>query len=219
MLRLTTAYSVREIDDIVSKKRKRPSRTNINARVILPAFKEDRKDVGEKVFNIPKIFHYYNKHMREINRFNALMTAYSSQRAYNRNWMPLFNWHLDASLVNAYCLCEPSRKERQEHQKFLEQVVMKLLKEGDISARKHQPPPPVTILPRLLRGNHNWQDLKGSRTCIQCRIDIKGRGFGREISDNSGISPRTRGGCKVCKVFLCRKGDCVKRFHERIVAM
>lgn len=61
--------------------------------------------------------------------------------------------------------------------------------------------------------------MKGSRTCVMCRIDIQKRGFGREISGNRGSAPRTRGGCSICNVFLCRKGDCVKRFHERNVAL
>ncbi len=47
-----------------------------------------------------------------------------------------------------------------------------------------------------------------------CRKDVQTRGFGREIDGNRGNPPKTRGGCKVCKVYLCRKGDCVKRFHN-----
>ena len=46
-----------------------------------------------------------------------------------------------------------------------------------------------------------------------CRKDNRKRGFGREISGNSMAALRTRGGCSVCKVHLCRKGDCVKRFY------
>lgn len=45
VLGLTTAYGVREIDDSVSKKRKRPSKTSTNARVVLLAFKENGQDV------------------------------------------------------------------------------------------------------------------------------------------------------------------------------
>ena len=155
--------------------------------------------------------------MGEVDRFNALVAAYTSQRACNRNWMPLFHWHLDGSLTNAFKLCEPMGS-TQEHQKFLESIVVELLKEGDL-CRVRPNPPPITILPRQLRGSHEWKDLKGSRTCVMCRINIQKRGFGREISGNRGAPPRTRGGCSVCKVFLCRKGDCVQRFHERVVAM
>ena len=48
-----------------------------------------------------------------------------------------------------------------------------------------------------------------------CRNDVQKRGFGKEISGNRGGVRKTRGGCRVCNVFLCRKGDCVRRFHER----
>lgn len=107
VLGLTTAYGVREVNDSISKKRKRPSKTSTNARIILPTFKENGQDVWEKEFKVPKLFYYYNKHMGEVDRFNALVAAYTSQRAYNRNWIPLFHWYLDGSLVNAFKLCEP----------------------------------------------------------------------------------------------------------------
>ena len=115
VLGLSTAYGVREIKDSISKKRKRPNKTSTNARVVLPAFKENDKDISEKDFMVPKLFYYYNKHMGEVDRFNALMAAYSSQRACNRNWMPLFNWHLDGSLANAFKLSKPSNRIRQAH--------------------------------------------------------------------------------------------------------
>ena len=60
VLGLTTAYGVREVDDSISKKRKRFSKTSTNARVVLPAFKEN----GQYVW--------------EVDRFNALVAAYTS---------------------------------------------------------------------------------------------------------------------------------------------
>ena len=57
--------------------------------------------------------------------------------------------------------------------------------------------------------------MKASRTCIIYHIDIKKRGFNREISGNRGSASRTRGEYTIYKVFLCRKGDYIKRFHNR----
>ena len=88
VLALTTVYSVREIDNVIPKKRKRPSKTSTNARVVLPAFKENDQPIQEKEFKVPKLFYYYNKYIGEIDRFNALVATYTSQRACNRNWMP-----------------------------------------------------------------------------------------------------------------------------------
>ena len=45
VLGLSTAYGAREIEDSISKKRKRPSKTSTNTRVVLPAFKENNQDV------------------------------------------------------------------------------------------------------------------------------------------------------------------------------
>ena len=132
MLGLTTAYGVKEVEDSISKKRKRPSKTSTNARVVLPAFKENDQDIFEKEFKVPKLFYHYNKHMGEV----SLVAAYSSQPACNRNWMLLFHWHLDGSLANAYKLYEPltsSIRTNQKHQKFLENVIAELFKEGDPS--------------------------------------------------------------------------------------
>ena len=213
VLALTTAYGVRDVDDTITKKRKRPSRTSTNNRIVLPAFKEDGKDVWQKEFNVPKIFFYYNLYMREIDRFNALMAAYSSQRACNRNWMPGLHWLLDGSLSNTFKLCDPIGMFHNEHQKFLEDVVVELLKEGGDSYRDLPPLPSLATKPKPLRGNHEWQDLKSIRMCFQCRKNNRKRTFGTIISGNSVAAPRTRGGCAVCKVHLCRKGDCVTRFH------
>ena len=88
--------------------------------------------------------------MGEVDQFNALVAVYTSQQACNRNWMPLFNWHLDGSLSNAFTLCELEGSQRQEHQKFLEQVVVELLKEGE-SHQKIPPPPPIITQPKRLQ--------------------------------------------------------------------
>ena len=78
VLGLTTVYGVREIKDFISKKRKRLSKTSTNIRVVLPAFKENDKNIFKKEFQVPKLFYYYNKHIGEVDRFNALVAIYSS---------------------------------------------------------------------------------------------------------------------------------------------
>lgn len=93
------------------------------------------------------------------------------------------------------------------------------LMKDEISNRKIPSPPAITTLPKPLRDNHDWQNMKGNRTCVQCRADIKDRDFDREISGNRKNPPRTRDDYTVCNVFLCRKGDCVKRFHSKKTIM
>ena len=188
---LTPAYGVREVDDSVSKKKgKRPSRTSTNARVVLPAFKENGNDDYEQEMKIPRLFCYYNEHKGEADRLNALVAAYTSQRACNRVWMPLFNWHPDGSLTNAFKLSKSLSQSPKEHQQFLEAVVVDLLQEGD-SCRI-----------RPVRGNHEWIDLKSIRACFTCRIGVKNRGFGRDNNGDRGNAPRTRGGCGVCSLLM-----------------
>ena len=85
ILDLITAYRVKEINNSISKKRKRFNKTSINTRIILPAFRENNKDISKKEIKVPRLFYYYNKYISEVNRFNALIAIYTFQRAYNRN--------------------------------------------------------------------------------------------------------------------------------------
>ena len=93
-------------------------------------------------------------------------------------------------------------------------MIVRLLKERGECFRKRSPSPPIIIKPKSLRGNYDWQDLGGIRAYIVYRIDVKNRGFNREISDNRGMTSRSRGGCLIYHIYLCRKGDCVKRFYK-----
>ena len=90
---------------------------------------------------------------------------------------------------------------------------MGLLKEGRKDRRSRQPPTPLSTLPKPVRGNHEWQDLKTVRQCFMCRLDRQKKGFrrfGKEISSNSEGVRKTRGGCAVCKISLCKEGTCVE---------
>ena len=71
-------YNIRDINNSVFKKRKRFNKININARIILYTFKENEKDVLKKILKILKLFFYYNKYMKEVNRFNALTIIYNN---------------------------------------------------------------------------------------------------------------------------------------------
>ena len=93
-------------------------------------------------------------------------------------------------------------------------MIIGLLKEGGEYFRKRLSPLSIIIKSKSLRGNYDWQDLGGIRVYIIYRMDVKNRGFDREISGNRGITPRSRGECLVYHIYLCRKGDCVKRFHK-----
>ena len=73
---MVIAYNVRDIDDLIFKKRKCFNKTNINARIILSAFKKNKQNMSKKILKILKLFFYFNKHIKEMNRFNALMIIY-----------------------------------------------------------------------------------------------------------------------------------------------
>lgn len=115
-------------------------------------------------------------------------------------------------LTNAFKLCELMNQSRQEHQRLIEDVVMALSNEGEISRNLPFLPLIITQL-KALRGNHEWQDLSSIRKCFKCRKDVQTRAFGNGISENRGGAPRTQGGCRVCGIYLWRKGNGMKRVH------
>ena len=48
-----------------------------------------------------------------------------------------------------------------------------------------------------------------------CRINIQKKDFDREISNNKDDSRKSKKEYYMCDVFLCRKGDYIKRFHNK----
>ena len=57
--------------------------------------------------------------------------------------------------------------------------------------------------------------MKRNRTCIIYRINIQKRDFDREISNNKSDSRKSKKGYYIYDIFLYRKGNCVKRFHNK----
>ena len=47
-----------------------------------------------------------------------------------------------------------------------------------------------------------------------CRKDLKNKRFNIKINDNRKGTRKTKKGCVVCNIFLCRKGDYIKRFYN-----
>ena len=94
-------------------------------------------------------------------------------------------------------------------------MIMKLFKKGDLNRGRSNLPPILTQL-KNLRNNYDWKALDTTWAYLMYRKNIQNGGFGREISGDKGNAPRTRGGCQVCKVHLCRKGTCVERFYAII---
>ena len=81
----------------------------------------------------------------------------------------------------------------QEYQRFLEDTVMELLKEG-VSYRKRSPLPSIITQAKQLRGNHDWQALGGIRACTIEYIAWTSRmGVLVERSVVKGVALRSRG--------------------------
>ena len=90
--------SYHDIRKKVERLRRRPKLTSTNASIVRNIFKE----ASRKMLPIPEFIDDYNYNMGAVDIADQLRSYYSTQQTSRRNWLPLFYWLLDTSLVNAY---------------------------------------------------------------------------------------------------------------------
>ncbi|RPB02906.1 hypothetical protein L873DRAFT_1761793 [Choiromyces venosus 120613-1] len=70
------------------------------------------------MFSIPVIIDNYSHNMNGVNLADQLCASYPTQLTSLHNWLPLFFWILDTSVINSfilYCLSHPNAKHHQFH--------------------------------------------------------------------------------------------------------
>jgi len=125
--------SYHDITKKVERLRRRPKKTSTNAAVVRNIFNNESR----KILPIPEFIDDYNYHMGSVNIADQLRSYYSTQQRCRRNWLPLFYWLLDTSLVNAYRIQRTinshsgsPRKLQSEHFHFRSEVVDQLIHTG-----------------------------------------------------------------------------------------
>ncbi|KAF9271484.1 hypothetical protein BGZ74_005990, partial [Mortierella antarctica] len=107
---LTTIHSLHTPESFVETERRRPRLTSTNGRKVNLIF----GDQPRKLVTIPKIIDDYNKNMGSVDIADQLRQYYSTQMRSLRNWLPLFLWLLDTSIINAYIMRCIHLNERQK---------------------------------------------------------------------------------------------------------
>jgi len=159
--------SYHDITKRVERLRRRPKKTSTNASIVRNIF----NDQSRKILPIPEFINDYNYHMCSVDIADQLRSYYSTQQRCRRNWLPLFYWLLDTSLVNAYRIhrtisshSNTGRKLQSEHFHFRSDVADQLINTGihlneratspssSVSSPPHFRPAPrepkVTYIPR-----------------------------------------------------------------------
>jgi len=93
--------TIHRITEHVNRERKKPRTTSTNATITCRAFQPSSQ---RQVFAIPQVIDDYNQFINGVDRADQLRASYPSQLKVQRNWLPLFYWLLDTSIVNSFIL-------------------------------------------------------------------------------------------------------------------
>jgi len=126
MLLLTTIHDLRSM---VLSKRRKPATTSTNAKAARRPFGEKEH---RKLLPIPELIMDYNHNMGGVDITDQLRAGYSTHRKCWRNWLSLWFWLLDVTLVNSYLLYKNIHHKRSQDQvSFWRAIVEYLIHEAN----------------------------------------------------------------------------------------
>ncbi|TKA71579.1 hypothetical protein B0A49_11802 [Cryomyces minteri] len=119
VLIMTTVYTGKES---IIRKRKKPSNTSSNARVVRVVF----DDHTELELPIPLVVDHYNYYMNAVDIADQLVAAYKTQRTHFKDWKALFYWLFDVALINCYKIAQRAghwKKQRLFRKQLAKQLI------------------------------------------------------------------------------------------------
>ena len=215
------------VSDSTTRLRRRPAGTSSVAL-------QTRKMFGDNArawLEIPTLIDLYNHYMKGVDTADQLRSYYVTHRRFRKTWRPLFNFLLTTITTNCFKLssfAHPGWPHKAGHKAFLEKLVHRLF-ESSIRLTTRSLPPSIIWKPAV---EHGYKPVKISSkllTCWECKqagkttlIERKSRRKPlAELSNCSVLkssnsnervrrkqAPRTRFGCQLCQIPLCRAGDC-----------
>ena len=172
-----------------------------------------------------------------------MRSYYSSLRRHRKTWKPLFNFLLHTVATNCYKLSSfatPGWPHKAGHKAFLQELIRTLLK-SSIRVPKlmqsHIPTSQITLKPVVEHGYKperiNDKDVAcsacveaGRKTSIKrisCRKPLAelSKNTVRKASNRDNWQrrqrpPRTRFGCRLCRIPLCKEGGCWQEHIDRL---
>ena len=205
--------TIHEITAYINRERKKPRSTSTNAATTRRVFAAGQ---DRQVFPIPAAVDDYNNNMNGVDIADQLRSSYPTQLKALRNWLPLFFWLLDTSIVNSFILYR-LEKPNASHRTFRIELATHLY----TCCKKSTPLPRVRRtykrktqvpyaskydqnLPPVTPGsNHELIHLPpGKRpSCVFCRFTKRQR-------------HQTRFACSICSLPFC-KLNCFDAFHSQ----
>jgi len=127
---LTTAHSCQK-HDRKDRYRRRPRETTSNRAAVQGVWGPQ----AHRNLSVPALTADYNDNMGGVDIADQCRTYYATQLRVARNWMPLFFWLLDTTVINAYIIAHELYPTHQAYKKDLrwkwhEDLAWELVKEG-----------------------------------------------------------------------------------------
>ena len=194
-------------------------------------------DQAFKSLNIPEFIDMYNHFMNGVDRADQIRTYYRTNRRNYRTWKPLWNYLFQTTICNAALIWMDqghSAKKKGGHLKFRTKLASQLMSHSS-SFKYTSPIDGFGVRTNL--SNHIITSRNGcngihdviSQSAKECKACMaqgrtaqasEKRKVLQQLSENSvrinqngeksrkPRSPRTRYGCSVCQIHLCKGGTC-----------
>jgi hypothetical protein len=227
---LSTIHNITGPDSTVRRSRRCPRLSSKNGKSAREVF----NGKARAIIGIPKIIDDYNHFMGGVDISDQLRSYYSSQLKVRRNWMPLFFWLLDTTIVNSYLIYKKNGG-IFNHRKFNIELACDLMDSGlmeDGKVTRSQPKLAKTVktprrkaiyiskhsnsLPvRRLSNERHLAQFRSRAFCILCRHKAK-KVEGKSSDEKA---PRGHGSttteCSTCEVPLCYQvnRNCFLEYH------
>lgn len=228
--------------DTVSRLRRRPATTATNARTSRAVF----GDKATKELEIPEFIDMYNHFMNGVDVADQLRSYYNTQRTHFKTWKPLWHFLLDVTITNGYKIahCTPERPNGEgwrhySHKQFRTKLASQLFGHSERLGVYRQPPKPLSahVYQATEREHGHITSMGSTKYCKACECAKRPvrkqaairRPLGK-LSVNSTVNAgtnthqkrrdnrcsRTKYGCKLCGIHLCRNWMCWKEHIEAI---
>lgn len=226
---VTLVTSVHQIDEVVTRSRRRPRLTESNRDHVNAVWGDSfRVDV-----RIPRAIDDYNQLMGGVDLFDQLRGYHEQAYRVRRNWVPLFLFTLNSAVTNAYIIHKQIYQERNDdpltHKQFVMQFAL-ALKTRSFSSRtrlqRSRSLEPLTkrrristkqpFLPpsRLINVRDHFlvrapDDKATPKFCAYCSYEVA---MAKKEEKSVPKNRRSRSICSICRVALCR--SCFDDYHK-----
>jgi hypothetical protein len=216
---LSTIHGITGEEWEVERERRRPRETSTNATKVRAVFGSESK----KNLKIPRIIDDYNHFMNGVDIADQLRSYYSTQKVSQRNWLPIFFWLLDTSIINAFRITRTAGS-MQEQREFRQELIwdlvnyandagkMQLRNSSDLDVKRERVSKHFELSDqRFIPGNHIVEWREGRGACRLCAWLAS-----KNMIEMDRKTPhRSQLWCVACNVPLCCNNvrNCFLQYH------